>query len=240
MPSRRPPSSRSSLTRIALEARIVGPSTPAPAVALPIFGGLLVLLLAALGRSPHALDAAAGLALEGVCPLGVAIAVATLVGRDRALELALATPTPYRSVLGLRAALVAWFAVERGPAVVPIGIAAFATVSLPGLAFVAAVSLTLPLLIGAPLYRVGFVGYWFWGNLLNESRLPIPTPAGTPFEAIGEYPSRAWFGGKVFEAFNRGIHPDTALALLSIAFLLLTAAAVLALAPTLLARRRLR
>jgi hypothetical protein len=102
----RPFAPPSALTRAALEARIIGPATLAPAVGAPIFAGLLVLLLAALGRPPHVVDGAAGLVLEGVCPLGASIGLATLVGRDQALELALACPTPYRSVLGTRVAIV--------------------------------------------------------------------------------------------------------------------------------------
>ena len=43
---------------------------------------------------------------------------------------------------------------------------AFAAVMLPGLAFIAGFALVCPLLLSCPLFRVLFVGYWFWGNLL--------------------------------------------------------------------------
>jgi hypothetical protein len=225
---------------------------------------LLLIALAAtgpgnLGAHPSTADLLAGWAVtfNTFAPLGVGVLLADRALRERKLRLddlldsTAARPGPrwWGKALGAATATVtpiiaAWtvlmvaVAIGRGPVAIPIGIAAFATVNVPGLAFVAAASLTLPLLIGTPLFRAGFVGYWFWGNLLNERRLPIPTPAGTPFEAIGEYPSRAWFGGKVFEAFSRGIRPDTLLALVSIGFLLLTAAAVLAAGPPLIARGR--
>lgn len=48
----------------------------------------------------------------------------------------------------------------QGPTVIPTGIAAFAAVNVPDLIFVAALSPALPHVIGTPLYRVGFIGYW--------------------------------------------------------------------------------
>ena len=135
-------------------------------------------------------------------------------------------------------ALLTDLATSRGAAVIPVGLAAFVAVTLPGLLFVAACSLAIPLLTGPALYRVGFIGYWFWGNLLNTKRIPIPTLAGTPFEAIGEYASGGWFGGKTFEAPNRGIHPDPALAAANVAFLVVAALAILAIAHLALNRRR--
>jgi len=125
------------------------------------------------------------------------------------------------------AVLLGYLATQRGAAVIPAGIAAFAAVILPGMLFVAAMSLAVPLLIGAPLYRLGLIGYWFWGNLVGP-RYGIPTLSGTPLEAIGEYPSGAWFGGQMFDAADKGIHATTADAALSIAVLLAAALAALA------------
>lgn len=92
---------------LSIELRIIGSGVLLPAVLLPIAGGLLVALLHAAGRPPSAVDGAAGLALEGILPLGTAVAVVTLVGRDRAVELVLATPARYARVLFTRIGIVA-------------------------------------------------------------------------------------------------------------------------------------
>jgi hypothetical protein len=92
--------------RLGLELRVIGPAALVPAVALPIAGALLVVLLAGAGRPSGVLDSAAGLVLEGVCPLGTAVAALSLVGRDRGIEMVLGTPTPYRPVLFARAGIV--------------------------------------------------------------------------------------------------------------------------------------
>jgi hypothetical protein len=133
------------------------------------------------------------------------------------------------------AVLLGYLATQRGAGVIPAGIAAFAAVILPGMLFVAAMSLAVPLLIGAPLYRLGLIGYWFWGNLTGP-RYGIPTLSGTPFEAIGEYPNGAWFGGQMFDAADRGIRATTADAALSIAVLLAAALAALAVAHLILSK----
>jgi hypothetical protein len=62
-------------------------------------------------------------------------------------------------------------------------------------------------------------------------------PAGTPFEAIGEYPNGAWFGGQMFDAADKGIHATTADAALSIALLLAAALAALAITHLVLSKR---
>lgn len=93
--------------RLVLELRIIGPAAVMPAVALPITGLVLVVLLHAVGRTPKLVDSVAGLVLEAICPLGTAIAALSLVGRDRGIELVLAAPTPYRSVLPARVGIVA-------------------------------------------------------------------------------------------------------------------------------------
>ena len=98
---------RSWRARLGVEFRIIGSGALLPAVLLPMAGGLLVALLQAAGRPAGVVDSAAGLALEGVCPLGTAIAVVTLVGRDRGIELVLATPARYAQVLFVRIGIVA-------------------------------------------------------------------------------------------------------------------------------------
>jgi ABC-2 type transport system permease protein len=191
-------------------------------------------------------------------PLGVGVLLADRGRREARLrldDLLGATPAGFGSrwwgkALGAGAAtitpvLCCWLvlltalAVRDGAAVELVGLGAFAAVALPGLVFVVACSIAIPTLIGPGLYRVGFIGYWFWGNLLNTKRLPIPTVAGTPFEAIGEYASGGWFGGKTFEAPNRGLHPDPALAAVNVIFLIVAALVVLAVTHLVLTRRHL-
>jgi hypothetical protein len=152
----------------------------------------------------------------------------------KALGATTATITP---VLCCWMILLGYLVTQRGAAVIPLGIEAFAVVILPGLIFVSAFSLAVPNLIGAPLYRLGLIGYWFWGNMVGPG-YGIPTPAGTPFEAIGEYPSGTWFHGAMFVAADRGISADAARACLSIAFLFVAAVAVLAITHVMLARRK--
>lgn len=65
---------------------------------------------------------------------------------------------------------------------------AFATVILPGLLFVAAFSVGCPLVMPIPLYQVLFVGYWFWGNMVNPEWMftlsgTLLTPSG-PFMVV--------------------------------------------------------
>lgn len=195
------------------------------------------------------------LMLNFLTPIGVGVLLADRGRREHRLgldDLLGATPTSPASrwwgkALGATAAAVtpvacAWVVMlavlvaHRGPGVIPFAIAAFGAVILPGLIFVAAFSLALPLLIGPALYRMGLVGYWFWGNLLSPVH-HIPTLAGTVFEPIGEYASAGWFGTHTLIAGQRGIHPDTALAALNVALLLAASLAVLASAQALYARR---
>lgn len=93
--------------RLGLELRIIGSGLLVPAGVLPVTGALLVALLRASGRPSSVVDEAAGLALEGVCPLGAAIAMLMLVGRDRGIELVMATPARYARVLCARVGIVA-------------------------------------------------------------------------------------------------------------------------------------
>ncbi|GAA1966211.1 hypothetical protein GCM10009838_24860 [Catenulispora subtropica] len=134
------------------------------------------------------------------------------------------------------AALLGYLSTKHGAGVIPVGVEVFAAVILPGLVFVTAFSLTVPFLTGAALFRLGLFGYWIWGNMVGPD-YGIPTPAGTPFEAIGEYPTGAWFHGFMFDARERGWNATTADAVISIAFLLLTALAALATTQFVLTRR---
>jgi hypothetical protein len=68
---------------------------------------------------------------------------------------------------------------------------AFAAITLPGLLFVTAFGITCPRVLGARLYQVLFVGYWFWGNLVPPHLMP--TLAGTWLTPVGKYANAALF-----------------------------------------------
>jgi hypothetical protein len=190
-----------------------------------------------------------------LAPIGVGAMLADRGRRESRLhldDLLWSTPTGFGprwwgKAVGASAAtitpvLVAWLGllgyltVERGPGVIGVGLGAFAAAILPGLILVSAMSITVPLLIGAPLYRLAFIAYWFWGNLVGPS-YHIPTLSGTPFEALGEYPVGAWFHGSMFDATDRNVTPTTADALLNIVALLVVAAATLIIAQIVISKR---
>lgn len=103
-------------------------------------------------------------------------------------------------------------------------LAIFVVVTLPGLAFVGAAALAFPLVMPAPLFRVLFVGYWFWGNAVAPAAMP--TTAQTLLAPEGSYGLRQFFGYETeiirppSDPFNV-LRPavSTATALLSIALL---------------------
>ncbi|OHV74716.1 hypothetical protein [Pseudofrankia sp. BMG5.36] len=118
-------------------------------------------------------------------------------------------------------------------------LATCAVVIVPGLLFVAAFALTLPLVMPAPLFRVIFVGYWLWGNVVVPDMMP--TLARTLVHPLGGYPLDAlldfhgidgddtWAGpvpGATLNFLRPAPTPTTAW--LSIAVLLVVAAAALA------------
>ncbi|MDQ7904394.1 hypothetical protein RB614_07640 [Phytohabitans sp. ZYX-F-186] len=125
--------------------------------------------------------------------------------------------------------------------------ALFAVVILPAVLFVGAFALVVPLLIPAPLFRVLFVGYWFWGNSIHPTLMP--TLSQSLISPIGPYPLQELFGyggpggdvvlaGPVDDATLNFLRPaaTAATAWLSIGVLLAVAALVLSAAPALRAR----
>ncbi len=76
---------------------------------------------------------------------------------------------------------------------IPLAIAAFATVALPGLLFISAFSLACTSVIWVPLYQFLFVGYWFWGNLFPPNR-GIPTLSNTLLLPLGGNAAKGFFG----------------------------------------------
>lgn len=202
------------------------------------------------------------LLLSILLPVGFGMALADRLVRDRRLGVtnlldSLPAGTSARltgrylgsaaatGVPGLVAMFVAAgfeFADRRDPALLLWAPVAFALVLLPGLAFVAAFALTVPLLVSAPLFRVLFVGYWFWGNMLPPAMMPSLT--GSLLTPLGDYPASWLLDEPVLYAGAHGWlgflrpDPDAAAAALSIVLLLLLSLAPLALTGTLLSRRR--
>jgi hypothetical protein len=71
-------------------------------------------------------------------------------------------------------------------------LAAYAVVIVPAVLFVGAFALAVPLVMPAPLFRVLFVGYWFWGNAITPTTMP--TLAQTLVSPSGTYPLQALLG----------------------------------------------
>ncbi|SNS63507.1 hypothetical protein SAMN05421812_101206 [Asanoa hainanensis] len=74
---------------------------------------------------------------------------------------------------------------RHDPALIGWALVAFVVVTLPGIAMVAGFALVCPVIVSVPLFRVLFVGYWFWGNMLAPDFLPSLT--GTLLTPIGDY-----------------------------------------------------
>ena len=105
------------------------------------------------------------------------------------------------------------------------GMAAFAVIQLPGLLFVAALALAGPTLLGGPLFRVLFVGYWLWNILPAEV---VPGPSGTLLTPSGDVARTGLFGiGGTFTALNHQV-ASRADAVASIGLVLAIAGLVLA------------
>ena len=141
------------------------------------------------------------------------------------------------------------YAVDTGaPHALGWALATSAVVIVPGLLFVAAFALAVPLVMPAPLFRVMFVGYWLWGNAVAPDMMP--TLARTLVHPLGGYPLDALldfhgiegedtWAGPVSGATLNFLRPDStpATAWLSIAVLLALAAAALAWGHAVRARR---
>ncbi len=76
---------------------------------------------------------------------------------------------------------------------IPLVLANFVLIVLPGLLFVAAFSVACPVILWVPLYQFLFFGYWFWGNALAPGN-GIPTLSPTILTPIGTYISAGILG----------------------------------------------
>ncbi|WP_432976896.1 hypothetical protein [Dactylosporangium sp. CA-233914] len=236
-----------------------------PALSILLFiligGSLLRDLFDPGERPPEARTAVIGLALQvhALLSIGFGCLLADRLVRDDRLRVAPildATPAGAGArvlgkYLGTAAAtaipiLVVYFgfaaayAVDTGaPQALGWALAASGVVMVPGLLFVAAFALAVPLIMPAPLFRVLFVGYWLWGNLAGPDMMP--TLARTLVHPLGGYPlagllgfhgidgEESWAGPVPGAALNF-LRPDPtpATAWLSIGVLLALAAAALA------------
>lgn len=205
------------------------------------------------GTPAGRLLAAWALMLNVFTPIGVGTLLADRLPRDRRLgtwELLESTPAAGGALLWGKyagatlatllpaalywAGLTAWLTAERAAPGLPLAsAAAFALVVLPGMLFVAAFSVACTALLWPPLYRVLFVGYWFWGNLLNPDLLP--TLSGTVLTPVGSYAAEGLFGADSFWGGQNSApvlaalspDPSPASALASVALLLALAALAL-------------
>jgi ABC-2 type transport system permease protein len=160
---------------------------------------------------------------------------ARLVGKYIGAGAATAVP-----ILVVYFGFAAAYAVDTGaPHALGWALATSAVVIVPGLLFVAAFALAVPLVMPAPLFRVMFVGYWLWGNAVAPDMMP--TLARTLVHPLGGYPLDALldfhgidgddtWAGPVSGATLNFLRPDSTptTAWLSIAVLLVLAAAALA------------
>lgn len=121
------------------------------------------------------------------------------------------------------------------PQTIPLALVAFAAINVPGLLFVAAFSVALPVIIWMPFYQFLFIGYWFWGNLLSPT-YGIPTISDTPLTPVG-----AWAATGIFHAYGSFGREITAWqGMMSIALLLAGAALPIIIAQWYLRRRQRR
>lgn len=245
-----------------------------PALTVVLFlligGSLLRDLFDPNERPAEARTAVVGLAVQvyGLLSIGYGCLLADRLVRDDRLRVAaVLDATPARpgarlvgKYIGAGAAtavpiLVVYFgfavayAVDTGaPHALGWALATSAVVIVPGLLFVAAFALTVPLVMPAPLFRVMFVGYWIWGNAVAPDMMP--TLARTLVHPLGGYPLDALldfhgiegddtWAGPVSGATLNFLRPDStpATAWLSIAVLLALAAAALVGGHALRARR---
>lgn len=78
-------------------------------------------------------------------------------------------------------------------ACIPLAIASFAIIILPGILFISTFSLACPSIMWIPLYQFCFVGYWFWGNILSPVN-GIPTLTETILTPMGRFMASGIFG----------------------------------------------
>ena len=182
---------------------------------------LAILIALAAATSPAAADARDGgaavavvaLAVSALYTLGVAVALADCVARQREGfgELLDTTPTgPSRRLLGTIAGPLAVALVPAAGVVVLAGVAssigdgslaplriavvAFLTTVLPGAWALTALAVLLGLVVPLVVARIATVALWCWATLATPGLLPLPTITGTILSPLGGYPAVVWGG----------------------------------------------
>lgn len=146
-------------------------------------------------------------------PLGVGILMADRLPRDRRtrveevlnslpgalktrvlgkyLGTLLASLVPSFSLYLVNIAIATWQL--NDPGIIPAALFCYVLIILPGMCFIAAFSLALPVVMWVPLYQFLFFGYWFWGNILAPG-YGLPTLSGTILTPIGSAIAAGLFG----------------------------------------------
>jgi ABC-2 type transport system permease protein len=191
---------------------------------LGLLGAYMLRVLVDQHRTPDRLDELVpewAWLLQVLCPIAVGVLLADRSQRDRRTqvhEILESTPAAdwlrlLGKYLGATAATIVpillvyglglfWLAGHGDTeAVVRLAIPSFALICLPGLLFVAAYSVCVPVVMKVPLYQFLFVGYWFWGNLMPPQ--VMPTLRDTWLAPIGTVAQQSFFG-----IFNEGLTPD--------------------------------
>lgn len=161
-----------------------------------------------------------------LAPLGIGILLADRLPRDRRtrveevlnslpgslkarlwgkyLGTLLASLVPSFLLYLLIICLASW--VVGNPGLIPVALLCYVLIVLPGMCFIAAFSLALPVVIWVPLYQFLFFGYWFWGNVLAPG-YGLPTLSGTILTPIGSFIAASFFGISTYG----GIEPSPAI-----------------------------
>ena len=130
--------------------------------------------------------------------------------------------------LGVGYIIARWHTLQ----ILPLALATFGVIALPGLLFIGAWTLAFSSVIWTPLYQFLFIGYWFWGNYYAPG-MAILSLACTPLTPIGRYAAIGFFHQDPDLAATCGLTSQSVSVLAgigSIVLLLVTAAlAILAL-----------
>jgi hypothetical protein len=90
---------------------------------------------------------------------------------------------------------VAYIALQWGSlAALPLGVAAFLGVNLPGLLFMAALSICGPAFMPVLLYQFLFFGFWIWASLIPSNNGLVPGLGDTILSPVGGYMANGFFG----------------------------------------------
>lgn len=108
--------------------------------------------------------------------------LARIIGKYLGSALATMLPIVLIYLIGVTLIVVHW----HDPSAIPLALAVFALTTAVAVLFVGAFSIACTTVLWPVLYQFLFVGYWFWGNLLNP-KLGIPTLNGTLLTPSGRF-----------------------------------------------------